>query len=144
MRQPVQFFYNEVSFPFVQRNRLKSFLAQLVGSESRKTLDNLVYIFCTDAYLLEINRQFLAHDEYTDIVTFDLAADKQTITGEIYISIDRVKENAVTHNVRFESELHRVIFHGVLHLCGYKDKTTKEVKLMRAMEEQYLSLYFDN
>ena len=105
-------------------------------------LDALRYIFCSDKYLLEINRQYLNHDYYTDIITFNLSNHPEAVQGEIYISIDRVKDNARQFNASFTQELHRVIFHGALHLCGYKDKTAKEEKLMREKEDQYLALYF--
>lgn len=98
------------------------------------------YIFCTDKALLEINRQFLSHDFYTDIITFDLS-DAHEIQAEIYISVDRVKDNATQLGVSFKSEMHRVVFHGVLHLCGYKDKSKQEKEEMRRMENLYLSKY---
>src|SRR5262249_42286938 len=104
-----------------QRAGLKSFLASLFRREKKK-LEGLTYIFCSDEYLLEINRQFLKHDYYTDIITFNLAESGQPVQGEIYISIDRVRENARQYNSSIKRELHRVIFHGALHLCGYKDK----------------------
>ena len=90
---------------------------------------------------MEINRQFLKHDYYTDIITFDLS-DTNAIHAEVYISIERVKENATTLKASFKSELHRVIFHGALHLCGYKDKSDTEKKKMRQKEDVYLSCYF--
>ena len=91
--------------------------------------------------ILEINRQFLKHDFYTDIITFDLSEGSSTM-AEIYISIDRVKENASKMGVSFKSELHRVLFHGVLHLCGYKDKSARDIKIMREKEDFYLFQYF--
>jgi probable rRNA maturation factor len=102
----------------------------------------LNYIFCTDEYLLQVNRDFLQHDYYTDIITFDLSDTSKRVSGEIYISVDRVKDNALTQGVSFTEELHRVIFHGALHLCGYKDKKPAEVKAMRSAEDKYLELYF--
>jgi probable rRNA maturation factor len=122
------------------RQRLKSFLLSLFKKEKRK-LAALRYIFCSDAYLLAINRQFLHHDFYTDILTFDLAEAGQPITAEVYISVDRVRENAQTFDASLKDELHRVIFHGALHLCGYKDKTAKDQQTMRKMEDKYLKLY---
>ena len=106
----------------------------------RKKLASINYIFCSDKKLLEINQQFLHHDYYTDIITFDLSESDYT-QAEIYISIDRVKENAQTETVSFKSELHRVIFHGALHLCGYKDKSKAEVFKMREKEAFYLDIY---
>ena len=101
-------------------------------------VDSLVYIFCDDEYLLNINRRFLKHDYYTDIITFDLSEEGSSIIGEIYISIDRVNENAAIHGSTTEQEINRVIFHGVLHLCGYKDKTAKQKLTIRKKEDKYL------
>lgn len=95
-------------------------------------------IFCTDAYLLEINQQYLNHDYYTDIITFQYS-DNQEISGDLYISIDRVKENAKEFEVSFKHELNRVMIHGVLHLCGYKDKSAKAKKEMKFKEDFYLN-----
>lgn len=136
----VQFFYQDVEFSFRNRNRLKQFLPSLF-KEYRKTGESLTYIFCTDDYLLDVNRRFLQHDYYTDIITFNLAEPRQPIQGEIYISIDRVADNARQHQSSFQRELHRVIFHGALHLCGYKDKTATEEKKMRAAEDKWLEKY---
>jgi rRNA maturation RNase YbeY len=107
-----------------------------------KRLFTLNYIFCSDDYLLEINKTHLQHNYYTDIITFDLSVAPGEIIGEIYISTDRVRDNAVSLGVSIKDELHRVIFHGALHLCGYKDKSPKHLKEMRAAEDLYLSLYF--
>jgi probable rRNA maturation factor len=125
------------------RKALKAFIPQIFKKEG-KVFESLTYIFCSDDYLLEVNNDFLQHDLYTDIITFDLSESKTSPTiGEIYISVDRVKENATTHKTSFELELHRVIFHGVLHLCGYKDKTKKDALAMRDKEEDCLSMYFE-
>ena len=123
-----------------ERTRLKQFLNGLFKKE-KKSLGELSYIFCSDQRLLEINRQFLQHDFYTDIITFPLSDPGQPISGEIYISVDRVRENAGKFGNSVRKELHRVIFHGALHLCGYKDKSPGEEKLMRKMEDKYLALY---
>jgi probable rRNA maturation factor len=122
------------------RQILKATLTALFKNE-KKTLAGLQYIFVSDDRLLEINRQFLKHDYYTDIITFPLSAPHQPITAEIYISVDRVWENAQELGVTVKSELLRVIFHGALHLCGYGDKTPREEKKMRQMEEKYLHLH---
>lgn len=125
-----------------QRNRLKSFLASTAES-SKRPLGSLNIIFCSDEHLLGINRDFLQHDYYTDIITFDLSASsKAPLEAELYISVDRVKENAITLGQPFYRELHRVIFHGLLHLLGYKDKQKKDQALMRKMEERLLGEYF--
>jgi len=123
------------------RTRLKSFIVSLFKKEGIK-LENIDYIFCSDDYLLEINRQHLQHDYYTDIITFGLSAPGQPVNAEVYISIDRVKDNARQFNTAIKEEVHRVIFHGALHLCGYKDKKAKEQELMRNMEDRYLRAYF--
>ena len=99
------------------------------------------YIFCNDKRLLDINQQYLKHDYYTDIITFNLSEEDNKITGEIYISVDRVKENAELLGLSTAAELHRVIFHGALHLCGYKDKTSGEKVKMRGKEDYYLFKY---
>ena len=140
MQQIIQFHFLQETY-LRDRTRLKSFLPILFKKE-KKQLESLQYIFCSDAYLLGINRQFLQHDYYTDIITFDLSEPGHPINAEIYISVDRVKENAQTFTNTFTRELHRVIFHGALHLCGYKDKKRGEEELMRKMEDKYLSLYF--
>jgi len=123
------------------RTRLKSFIVSLFKKEGIK-LENIDYIFCSDDYLLEINRQHLQHDYYTDIITFELSNPGEPVNAEVYISIDRVKDNARQFNTALKEEIHRVIFHGALHLCGYKDKKSKDQELMRKMENKYLGLYF--
>jgi rRNA maturation RNase YbeY len=136
----VNFHFLEVQFSFTQRTVLKQFLINLFKKE-KKPLESLNYIFCSDEHLLEINNTYLQHNYYTDIVTFELSETSKTV-GDIYISIDRIKDNAENLEQSFKRELHRVIFHGALHLCGYKDKTTKEQEKMREMEDKYLKLYF--
>ena len=122
------------------RIRLKKFIGNQVKKEG-KEITAIDYIFCSDEYLLTINRAYLQHDYFTDIITFDLSEKAQSINAEIYISVERVRENAHHYNNSFRTELTRVIFHGVLHLCGYKDKTPKDAKLMRQMEENWLDLF---
>jgi probable rRNA maturation factor len=125
------------------RGKLKHYLLSVFKKE-KKTLLELNIIFCSDTYLLDLNLQYLKHDFYTDILSFNLSAIGEPITGEIYISIDRVRENASNIGSSFKEELHRVIFHGILHLCGYKDKTSIEVHLMRSMENKLLTSYFES
>jgi rRNA maturation RNase YbeY len=122
------------------RQILKNTLTTLFQKEGKKLVE-LQYIFCSDDRLLEINRQFLQHDYFTDIITFPLSEPGQPITAEIYISVDRVRENARQFGNTIQQELLRVIFHGALHLCGYGDKTPQEEKKMRHMEEKYLHIY---
>ena len=136
----VCFFFETRGFSLENRSGLKSQIVSLFKKEGKK-LESLNYIFCSDKRLLEINRQYLQHDYYTDIISFDLSAGPATM-GEIYISIDRVRDNARTLGVSFKAELHRVIFHGALHLCGYGDKKKEEVVQMRKREDYWLSRYF--
>jgi probable rRNA maturation factor len=135
----VCFFFQEVKVSLANRSILKQFL-QYVFKKEGKRLESLNYIFCTDTFLLQVNREYLKHDFYTDIITFDLSENK-AIQAEIYISVDRVRENSMKLGVSFKSELLRVIFHGVLHLCGYNDKTNAEKKKIRTKEEFYLNKY---
>ena len=140
---PVSFHFLEGGrVSLTQRLLLKSFIASLFKKEKHR-LEACRYIFCSDKYLLTINQQYLQHDYYTDIITFGLSEPGKPINAEIYISVDRVKENAVTFNSSFKRELHRVIFHGALHLCGYKDKKKEDSTLMRKMEDKYLRQYLE-
>lgn len=136
------FFINsgaKVSLP--NRKQLKLFLVQLFRSE-KLTLEKLSYIFCSDDELLKINQRFLKHEYYTDIITFDLSSRDKIVDGEIYISMDRVRENAPSFSSPIYKELHRVMFHGALHLCGYDDSSVEEKKTMRKMEDKLLDTYF--
>ena len=119
---------------------LKAFIEKQIKQEGL-TIESLNYVFCSDKYLLGINKKFLNHDYYTDIISFDLSEVPGVLIGEVYISVDRVKENAKTMGNLYSSELLRVIFHGALHFCGYKDKKTADAKLMRAMEDKWLKAY---
>jgi probable rRNA maturation factor len=129
-----------VSIP--AKRRVKEFVVFIFSKEG-KDLDELRFIFCSDSFLLKMNQDFLKHDYYTDIITFDLSAGASTV-GEVYISVDTVRDNSVEHEVSFQMELLRVIFHGALHLCGYKDKKKSEITVMRAKEDYYLRLYSQN
>jgi rRNA maturation RNase YbeY len=124
-----------------ERNRLKLFLQHIFQKE-KKSLGELVIVFCDDDYLLGINRAFLKHDYFTDIITFDMTEPGSSkLKGEIYISIDTVRDNADRFNCSFKEEIHRVIFHGCLHLCGYGDKKKADIILMRSKENFYLHEY---
>lgn len=138
--QKIYFFFQH---PTTLRNRgnLKACIAHLFEVE-KQPLESLNFVFTNDEELLTINQQYLKHDYYTDIITFDLAAKGQPTQGDVYISVERVKDNAKQLGISFYKELHRVMFHGALHLCGYGDKTAKEEKKMREMENKYLDLYF--
>lgn len=137
----IQLIFHERQPVLNERKRLKLFI-ELMFKMENKGIKKLSIIFCSDDYLLGINREFLKHNFYTDIITFNLSPQGSGMEAEIYISVDRLKDNAKKLNISFIQEIHRVIFHGVIHLCGYKDKTKKEVKLMRQKEDHYLKLYF--
>lgn len=137
----ISFFYQQKKVPLAERTRLKIFIQKLFISEKKK-LGSLSYIFCTDKYLLKINKDYLGHDYYTDIITFDISDSDEYIQAEIYISAERVWDNAQKFGISFKSELHRVIFHGALHLCGYGDKTKVEKEKMRRKEDFYLKSFF--
>jgi probable rRNA maturation factor len=143
MSVPSNIFFHFLTKEFSLKNRtsLKSFISLLLEKEGRK-VGTINYIFCTDDYLLELNKSYLKHFTLTDIITFELSAPNEPVLSDIYISINRVKENAKTFQIPFKKELHRVIFHGALHLSGYKDKKTSEKKLMREKENFYLDSYF--
>jgi probable rRNA maturation factor len=142
-KQPsaIRFFCVDVSLGLANRSQLKQFITGIFKKE-KKQFSTLNYIFCSDEYLLRVNRQYLKHDFYTDIITFDLSESSSSITGEVYISLDRVRENAKQFKTTFRQELHRVIFHGALHLCGYQDKKPAQQKQMRIAEERCLKDYF--
>ena len=136
----VSFNYN-TKLSLANRTELKAFLKTIIKLENKKA-KSLNFIFCSDKYLLQINKAFLNHNYFTDIITFDLSDSKKEISGEIYISVDRVKDNARIYNTSIKKEVHRVIFHGVLHLCGYGDKTKPQKKTMTNRENHYLAKYF--
>ena len=140
---PARFYENEVRSKLRDKRKLSAFLDDLTRKHFKKLKKcSLTYIFCNDDYLLGINKQFLNHDTLTDIVTFDMSEKPQELHGEIYISIERVTENAAKFGVDYNNELHRVIFHGALHLCGFKDKTTADKEEMRKQEDKCLHQYF--
>jgi rRNA maturation RNase YbeY len=134
------FSYADTQLIYNKKTALKNFVKHLFTLEY-KHLNHIQYVFCTDEYLLSVNQQFLQHNYYTDIITFDLSDTPDFINAEVYISVDRIKENALVHKVTFEAELARVVFHGALHLCGYADKTQKQQLLMRTKEDFYINLY---
>lgn len=137
----IHFNFVEIDEFSLQRRNIKNWIKNCAVNEKRK-LGDIQYIFCSDPYLLKINKKFLNHDYLTDIVTFDY--DKNDIiSGDVFISIDRIKENSAIYKVSFYNELLRVIIHGILHLIGYNDKSDSEKKIMREKENYYLSLYSD-
>lgn len=139
---PAVFYEHEVRSGLKNKRKLSAFLDGLVSKYMKQVVSaEFTYVFCSDAFLLEMNKNFLDHDSFTDIITFDLSETKKELQGEIYISTDRVRENAKTYKTTFTDELHRVIFHGLLHLCGFKDKTAKDQKVMRENEDYCLEHY---
>lgn len=142
---PARFYEQEVKSKLKDKRALSAYLDSL-AKKYIKGLEKaqFTYIFCSDGYLLNINREFLNHDTLTDIVTFDMTDAPNMLTGEIYISIERVAENAEKFGVTYVNELHRVIFHGALHLCGFKDKKKEDKELMRKKEDESLAAYFKN
>jgi probable rRNA maturation factor len=129
---------HEISPKIKNKPFLKIFLSSIFNEEGYD-FDSVSYIFCTDAYLLQLNQKYLNHDTLTDIITFTLSETSLPIISEIYISVERLRENASLHNVSFENELYRVMIHGILHLCGYSDHTSKLKLEMRAKEDYYLN-----
>ncbi len=140
MCMTISFNKADANATLANRVALKSFIEKRVKKEGY-TIDSLTYVFCSDKYLLKINKDFLSHDYYTDIISFDLSEVPGRLIGEVYISVDRVKDNAKTLGTSLKDELHRVIFHGALHFCGYKDKKPTDAKKMRQMEDAWLSAY---
>ncbi len=134
-------FHFQSPVTLANRKPLKLFLQQAAKEEGFH-LNSLSIVFCSDQYLLTINKEYLKHHDFTDIITFDYSGEKGSIHGELYVSVTRVRENSRAFGVSLQSELHRVIFHGLMHLCGYSDKTPGEKKIMRAKEDYYLSKYF--
>ncbi len=137
---PILFFFPYKQVTLRQRSQLKSFISWVFKNKNKK-FNTLHFIFCSDQELLKINQQFLHHDYLTDIITFNLS-ETEEIEGEIYISVERVKENALKLQRSIKEELHRVIFHGILHLCGYKDKSKAQEQGMRKQENFLLQKYF--
>ena len=135
----IRFFTDGVSFQPENKRKISHWLKQVVAKEGKKT-GHLLYVFVSNEIILDINKKYLQHDDDTDIITFDDSAG-DTISGEMYISIDTVQSNAIYYQVDFHNELLRVMLHGVLHLCGYGDKTTDEQQKMRSMEDRYLNEY---
>lgn len=132
-------FFSENDFILKNEQQLISWIERVIFSEEKK-LEEISFIFCDDDYLLDLNVQYLDHDTYTDIISFDYSVGN-ILQGDVYISTQRVTENAQEYNVSFEEELRRVIIHGVLHLAGYKDKTEEDSSMMRRKEEDKLKLF---
>src|ERR1700743_2652205 len=134
----INFFEEDIHFKLKDKTKVKDWVKATITAEGYK-LQELNYIFCSDEYLLSINQQYLDHDTYTDIITFDNSEKDKVIVGDIFISIDRIRENALKFNITEADELHRVIIHGALHLLGYKDKSAADKKKMTQKEDFYLN-----
>ncbi len=135
----IRFFAEDITFSLTNPRKRSSWIKRAIEAEGF-SLGGLNYIFCSDEYLLSINREYLNHDTYTDIITFDNSDASDSVEGDIFVSIDRVRENAQVRQIDFAHELDRVLIHGVLHLMGYKDKSARQTQVMREKEEAYLSL----
>ena len=139
---PARFYEQDVRSGLKNKRKLSAFLDKLVHKHLKDVKQvQLNYVFCTDDYLLEMNKQYLSHNTFTDIITFDLSESKDALMGEVYISVDRVRENAEKFEVSYNDELHRVLFHGALHLCGFKDKKEADQKIMRKNENSCIENY---
>ena len=133
-------FHSETKYTLPSKRKYKNWLSRLAETEQKK-IGEINYIFCDDEYLLKVNQQYLQHDTYTDIISFDYSEGK-AVSGDIMISVERVNENAQKYQVSFDDELLRVMAHGILHFCGYKDKTTKESSMMRSKEDAAVKLFY--
>ncbi len=134
----IQFFEEDITYKLKNKTALRQWITDTVKAEGYK-LKELTYVFCSDEYLLQINQQYLNHDTYTDIITFDNSETEGLIVGDIFISIERIRENALKFKTAETDELHRVIIHGALHLLGYTDKTTAAKQKMTWKEDFYLN-----
>ncbi|RRA98945.1 rRNA maturation RNase YbeY [Larkinella rosea] len=134
----IRFFTEDIKFTLSQKILTRQWLTKLATREGF-SVGELNYIFCSDEYLLQVNREYLEHDYYTDIITFDNSEEENRLEGDIFVSIDRVRDNALQLQIAEEQELRRVLAHGLLHLCGFGDKTDDEIALMRKKEEESLA-----
>ena len=135
--QKIHFFSENIDFDLSESQKITSWIEKIIVKEGFE-VHLLNYIFCNDEYLHQINVEYLKHDTYTDIITFDNSEKDKTIESDIFISVERVRENAIKFKTSFENELSRVLIHGVLHLLGYPDKSPEEAKIMRQKEQEAL------
>ena len=138
----VHFFSHDIPTRLKNTTNLKHFI-ELIFKKEMQSLDSINYIFCSDSAVLEINKKYLNHDFYTDVITFDLSPHNKAISAEVYISVERIRDNAKQLGFSIKSELHRVLFHAALHLCGYNDKNKKDKETMRKREDELLAKYFN-
>ena len=134
----ISYYFEDTDFVFKQRARIKKWLKLVAESEIRR-IGDISVIFCSDNYILDINQRYLSHDYFTDIITFDYC-EGDILSGDLFISVDSVRENSLEYGTEFEEELHRVIVHGLLHLIGYDDYEEDDIRTMRQKENYYLSL----
>lgn len=134
----INFFTEDISYVLKDKRKIKAWVSATIAAEGYQ-LDELNFILCSDDYLLRINQQYLDHDTYTDVITFDNSEALKTITGDVFISIDRIRENASLYKHRLQDELCRVMIHGTLHLLGYKDKSKADKTRMTQKENDYLA-----
>ncbi len=140
-KSKVFFFYQGINLKIPNKIKLTNFIESIFEAE-KKNLKFINYIFCSDKFLLSVNKKYLNNSYYTDTISFNLSDTKNEIIAEVYISIPRIKENSKLYTTSFKSELHRVVFHGTLHICGYSDKKKSEKVLMLKKENKYLELFF--
>ncbi|HSN49653.1 MAG TPA: rRNA maturation RNase YbeY [Bacteroidales bacterium] len=138
MNSKIQFFSEDTAFNLKGKLRLRKWIQEVIASEQKKPW-YINFIFCSDVYLLELNKTYLKHSTFTDVITFPYEENETTVSGDIFISIERVEDNAFTYGESFDRELHRVMIHGVLHLLGYEDKSADKKKEMTAREDLYLA-----
>jgi rRNA maturation RNase YbeY len=136
----IRFFSEEIYFTFKNKAKTRNWLSNVI-SEEKNSPQYINYIFCSDKFLSELNKKYLHHSTFTDIITFPDLSNPKKLSGDIYISIERIKENAENYHQTFDKELARVMVHGILHLLGYKDKTPKERELMTRKEDLYLDKF---
>ena len=134
----IAFYTENIKMPAINKSRVKAWLKEVAAFYNRE-IGALNYIFCGDDRIIEVNNQFLGHNYYTDIITFDYS-DNKTVSGDMYVSVDTICSNSLKYKTSFDTELHRVIVHGLLHLCGINDKGPGERKIMEAAEDRALSL----
>lgn len=135
----INFQTQDIDLVIKEKNKIRLWIVNAIKNEGKKTGD-ITYIFCSDNYLLQMNQQYLQHDDYTDVITFDYT-EGDRVSGDIFISYERILDNSSMLATKLEDELHRVMIHGIMHLCGYKDKKTEERANMTVKENQYLELF---
>jgi rRNA maturation RNase YbeY len=139
METLIQFFYEEIDFSLENEGKVTAWIEDTIAGEALEP-GVINIIFCSDDYLLDLNQRFLDRDTLTDVIAFDYADEEKSVSGDVFISIERIQDNAIKFKISEDHELFRVIIHGILHLCGYTDKTDEEKSEMTVLEDKYLSL----